>query len=73
MDSLGKTLVVAGLLLTGVGLIVWLLGGRGWLNWFGHLPGDIRVEGERGGFYFPLTTCIVISVALSLLMWLFRR
>ena len=39
----------------------------------GRLPGDIRIETETGGFYFPVVTCIVISIVLSLLLWLFRR
>jgi hypothetical protein len=39
----------------------------------GHLPGDISFRGERFSFYFPITTCIVLSVALSLLFWLIRR
>jgi hypothetical protein len=39
----------------------------------GRLPGDIRIETESGGFYFPLMTCLIISVVLSLLLWFFRR
>ena len=39
----------------------------------GRLPGDIRIEGEHGGFYFPIVTCLVISIVLSLLFWIFRR
>jgi hypothetical protein len=39
----------------------------------GRLPGDIRVETENGVFFFPIVTCIVISVVLSLLLWFFRR
>jgi hypothetical protein len=39
----------------------------------GRLPGDIRIESESGGFYFPIVTCIVISIVLSLILWLFRR
>ena len=39
----------------------------------GRLPGDIRIETEGGGFYFPVVTCIVVSVVLSLLFWIFRR
>jgi hypothetical protein len=39
----------------------------------GRLPGDIRVETENGVFFFPITTCILISVVLSLLLWFFRR
>ncbi|HEX6138048.1 MAG TPA: DUF2905 domain-containing protein [Casimicrobiaceae bacterium] len=40
---------------------------------FGRLPGDIRVETASGGFHFPIVTCLVISVVLSLLLWLFRK
>jgi hypothetical protein len=39
----------------------------------GHLPGDISIRGERFSFYFPITTCILLSVALSLVFWLLRR
>jgi hypothetical protein len=39
----------------------------------GRLPGDIRVETENGAFFFPITTCILISLVLSLLLWFFRR
>ena len=39
----------------------------------GRLPGDIRIENESGGFYFPITTSIIISIVLSLLLWIFRR
>jgi len=44
-----------------------------WLGRLGRLPGDIVVEREHGSFYFPIVTCLVVSVVLSLLMWLFRR
>ena len=40
---------------------------------FGRLPGDIRIEGEHGGFFFPIVTCLVISVVVSLLLWFFRK
>ena len=39
----------------------------------GRLPGDIRIETESGGFYFPIVTCLIISVVLSLVLWLLRR
>jgi ribose/xylose/arabinose/galactoside ABC-type transport system permease subunit len=39
----------------------------------GRLPGDIRVETENGVFYFPITTCLVISIVLSLVAWFIRR
>ena len=62
------------LIITGVVLLV---AGFAW-PWLskiglGRLPGDIRIEGEGGGFYFPVVTCLVISVVLSLLFWIFRR
>jgi hypothetical protein len=47
-----------------------MIGGRVGL---GRLPGDIVVRGERSTFYFPLATCILLSVVLSLVMWLFQR
>jgi hypothetical protein len=64
-----RTLIILGLALVAAGLLwPWLtkLG-------FGRLPGDIRIEGENGGFYFPIVTCLVISVVLSILLWIFRR
>jgi hypothetical protein len=39
---------------------------------FGRLPGDIRIAGKNGSFYFPVVTCIVLSAVLSLIGWLFR-
>ena len=39
----------------------------------GRLPGDIRIENESGGFYFPIVTCIVISIVLSIIVWFLRR
>jgi hypothetical protein len=39
----------------------------------GRLPGDIRIETEGGGFYFPIVTCIVLSIVISLIFWIFRR
>ena len=56
---------------------VLLLAGLAW-PWLaklglGRLPGDIRIETESGGFYFPIVTCIVVSIVLSVLLYLFRR
>jgi len=53
-----------------VGALVWPWIGKLGL---GRLPGDIRIQTANGVFYFPLTTCLLLSVALSLLLWLFRR
>ena len=70
---MGRLLVIAGLGLAVIGAILWFAGGRGWLSWVGRLPGDIRIEGERGGFYFPVVTCLLISLILSGLLVLIRR
>lgn len=39
----------------------------------GRLPGDIHIEGKNGGFYFPVVTCLLPSIVLSLVMWLFGK
>ena len=69
MDTLGKNLVFVGVLLVLVGGALWLFGRHGG----GFLPGDIVVERKNVRFYFPVVTCLVISVILSLVAWLFRR
>lgn len=68
---MGKLLVIAGLALAACGALLW--GGGKWLGWFGRLPGDIHIEGQRGSFHFPVVTCIVVSVALSAVMALVRK
>ena len=73
MDQIGRLVFLAGLGLALLGALLWLGGSRGWLSWIGRLPGDIRIEGERGGFYFPLATCLLASLVLSGLLALFRR
>ncbi len=70
MQDLGKFLFIIGLVLAAVG--AWLWSGRG-LGWLGRLPGDISYKSDNFGFYFPLTTCILVSVVLALLAWFFRR
>jgi hypothetical protein len=66
---MAKVLILIGLALIVVGLI-WLAGERLGL---GRLPGDIVVERENFKFYLPLMTSLIVSVALSLLLWLFSR
>ena len=70
MDGFGKTLIYLGLLLVIVGVIFTLAGK---VPWFGHLPGDISIQKERFAFYFPITTCIVISIIIWLVLYFFRR
>ena len=70
MAGLGKTLIYLGVVLVVAGVIVSFAGK---LPWLGHLPGDITIQRERFSFYFPLTTCILISVVVSLVLYFFRR
>ena len=68
---LGRTLIIVGLVLVVGGVLVTLAGRLGIP--FGRLPGDIRIQGKNSSFYFPLTTCILLSLAASLVMWILRR
>jgi hypothetical protein len=69
MNPIAKMLIIGGVILVVLGLI-WQVGGR-FLH-FGRLPGDIVVEKENFKFYFPLATSIILSVVLSLILYLFR-
>ena len=64
---MGRTLVVVGLIVAAIGALM-MLGLP-----LGRLPGDIAISRGRGTFYFPIVTCIVVSVLLTLLMSFFRR
>jgi hypothetical protein len=70
MDGFGKTLIYLGIFLVLLGLI-FSLGGK--IPWLGHLPGDIYIQRGRFSFYFPITTCLLISAILTLVVYLFRR
>mgnify|MGYP000874902172 CR=1 FL=1 len=67
----GKLLILAGLGIAAIGLLIYLAGDK--LNWFGRLPGDIRVEKENFRLYFPVTSLILISLLLNLLIFLVRK
>jgi ABC-type tungstate transport system substrate-binding protein len=72
--ELGKWLILGGLILAAIGGLLFV-GGRLPFR-LGRLPGDIAIEGKRGSFYFPVVTCILLSVVLKLIVWvvsLFRR
>ena len=70
MNELGKFLVIAGLGLATLGVLFWTGFGRGWL---GRLPGDIHYTKGNFTFYFPIVTCILVSLLLTLILWLFRK
>lgn len=66
---MGNTLITIGVILIVAGVAFKL----GLLNWFGNLPGDVKLEGENTKFYFPITTMIVVSVLLSIVFSFLRR
>jgi hypothetical protein len=67
----GKILITIGIILVIAGLILYFAGGR--LTWLGRLPGDIRIERENFKLYFPLTTMIILSLLLTLILWIIRK
>ena len=69
LNPVAKFLIIAGLVMVGLGLL-WMVGERFGL---GRLPGDIVVERGNFKFYFPLATSLILSVVVSLLLWLFNR
>jgi hypothetical protein len=67
--QLGKWVAIAGIALAALGVCLW----GGFLSWFGHLPGDLRIEGERTRVYVPITSMLIVSAGASLALWLLRR
>ncbi len=70
LSSLGKVLIIIGLIIAAVGILL-VLAPK--VPWLGKLPGDILIKKENFRFYFPVTTCIVISIILTLIFYLFRK
>ena len=70
MESLGKIFILFGLLLMVLGFVL-TVGVK--IPWLGQLPGDIYIRRESFTFYFPLTTCLLLSLILTLVLYLFRR
>ena len=70
MNDLGKLIFFMGVAIAVVGLLMWMGVGRGWL---GKLPGDINYSRDNFSFHFPLVTCLIISLVLTLIMWLMRK
>ena len=70
MPNPGRLLIILGLTLAAAGL---LLTFAGKIPLIRKLPGDLRIERENFSFYFPLGTCLLLSLLLSLIFWLFRR
>jgi hypothetical protein len=70
MQEFGKLLAIFGGLILLLGVALWSGIGAGW---FGRLPGDIRIERGNSAFYFPIVTCVIISILVSLVLSFFRR
>ena len=70
LQPLGRALIFVGVILTGFGLVL-LLTPK--IPWLGRLPGDLLIRREHFSFYFPLASCLVASLILSLLLWLVGR
>jgi hypothetical protein len=70
MSGLGKMLIIFGVIMALAGIVL-LLAPK--IPWLGKLPGDITYQGKGFTFYFPLGTCILLSIILSLILYLFRK
>ena len=71
MQEVGKIVMTMGIILAIGGLLLWRF--PDWFGWLGRLPGDISVQKGNFSFYLPVVTCILISIVLTVLSWLFRR
>lgn len=67
----GKYIIVAGVFIIVAGIIIYFFHDK--LNWIGRLPGGIRIEKENFHFYFPISTMIIFSIAISGILWLIKR
>jgi hypothetical protein len=67
--QLGKFLVIVGIVLVGLGLLL-MVGNRLSFFGFGRLPGDIAYKGKNVSFYFPIVSCLILSAAVTLVLWL---
>ncbi len=71
MEHLGRTLIVIGIILVIAGVIIYFAGNK--LQWLGHLPGDINIVRDNVRIFIPLSTMILLSVLISLILYLIRK
>ncbi len=69
-ENIGKVLIITGLVIIAIGALIML---SGKISWIGKLPGDILIQKKNYTFYFPVATSIVLSILLTLILWLFFR
>ena len=70
LSSPGKILIITGLAIAGIGVLLILTPK---VPWLGKLPGDIFIKKDHFRFFFPVTTCVIISIILTFLFYLFRK
>jgi hypothetical protein len=70
MAGLGRSLIIFGLIIIVFGIIITFAGK---IPWLGRIPGDIQIKKDNFTFYFPLATCILVSVIVSFFLWLLKR
>jgi uncharacterized protein YybS (DUF2232 family) len=70
MNELGKFLVILGVIIVVIGALLWSGVGKSWL---GRLPGDIHYTRGNFSFHFPIVTCLLLSLLLTFILWLFRK
>ena len=70
MAGLGKSLIILGIIIIAIGIFITFAGK---IPWLGRLPGDIHIKRDNFTFYFPLATCILLSVLISLILWLIKK
>ena len=70
LQPLGRVLILIGVILIGFGLLLLVIPK---LPWLGRLPGDIVIQRDRMTFYFPLASCLLASLLLTLLLWILGR
>ena len=70
LGDFGKVLVILGALIAGIGILL-MVGDK--IPWIGKLPGDIIIRKEKFTFYFPIVTCIILSILLTVIFSLFRK
>ena len=70
MNEFGKVMFVFGIVVAVIGLLLWTGVGKSWL---GKLPGDINYSRDNFSFHFPIVTCLIVSVVLTLIFWLLRK
>jgi len=70
MAGLGKSLIIFGIIIIVIGIFLTFAGK---IPWLGRLPGDIHIKRDNFTFYFPMATCIILSIFISLIFWLFKK